>query len=86
MDTLETGSQPPWGHYAPPHSGRYLRSAIKLGLSRGKLRKIILARWARKFGNIIDVSIRGVNYRLDLTDNVTDRKIFVASLGAVRRR
>ncbi len=69
----------PWGYYAPPRAGRYLLGLIKLGFGRGKLRKVILARWRKQFGDIVDVHVRGVNYRLELSDNVTDTKIFAAS-------
>ena len=78
MDALEARS-PDWGHYAPPPQGHFLLAAIKLGFGRGKLRKTILRRWRARFGDIVDVRVRGVNYRLGLSDNVTDTKIFAAS-------
>ena len=35
--------------------------------------------WRARYGDIVDVRVRGVNYRLGLADNVTDSKIFAAS-------
>ena len=69
---------PKWGHYAPK-GGRGLRALIKLGFGRGKLRKWILMSWRARYGDSVDVRVRGVNYRLGLSDNVTDSKIFAAS-------
>ena len=77
MDAIGQAS-PKWGHYAPKGGG-VLRALIKLGFGRGKLRKVILARWRACYGDSVDVRVRGVNYRLGLSDNVTDSKIFAAS-------
>lgn len=72
-------NQPSWGTYAPPKSARFLRILIAMGLGRGKIRKRILASWNRQFGRVVDITIRGVNYRLDIEDNVTDGKILASS-------
>lgn len=77
MDAIDQAA-PKWGHYAPKR-GKGLRALIKLGFGRGKLRKVILARWRARYGDIVDVRVRGVNYRLGLADNVTDSKVFAAS-------
>jgi len=69
----------PWGHFAPPQQAAIYRALISMGLGRGKLRAKILSRWTSHFGDIVDVSVRGVNYRLNLSDNVTDSKIFASS-------
>jgi len=43
------------------------------------MRAKILKQWRSQFGDIVDVTVRGVNYRLNLSDNVTDSKIFASS-------
>ena len=70
---------PQWGAYAPSPKSRLLRLLITLGLGRGAIRKKILSTWRKKYGHIVDVEVRGIKYRLNLYDNLTDRKIFASS-------
>lgn len=74
---MDTTSE--WGKYAPPKKAWFLQLLIKAGLSRGGIRKKILKAWQKNHGNLVDTSVRGVNYRLNLTNNVTDRQILAAS-------
>ena len=66
---------PPWGVYAPPGSARLLRLLFRGGLGRGVLRKALLRRWERRFGPWVDIARGGIRYRLNISDNTTDRKI-----------
>jgi FkbM family methyltransferase len=69
-----------WGEYAPPPQSFFLRFLIAIGLGRGDLRTKILQRWGEKYGKNIDISRRGVKYRLDISNNVTDGKILASSV------
>lgn len=69
-----------WGRYAPLQGSLFLRGLIRVGLGRGVFRKKILLSWRRKYGSLVDVTVRGIHYRLNLSDNVTDRKIFGSSI------
>lgn len=74
-----TRAEPPWGQYAPSGKSWFLRLLIALGLSRGALRrKVILPVWQRRCGPIADVTVRGINYRLDISDNLNDRKLLAS--------
>lgn len=66
---------PPWGVYAPPESARLLRLLIRARLGRGFLRKAVLRRWERRFGPWVEIAGGGIRYRLNISDNTTDRKI-----------
>jgi FkbM family methyltransferase len=70
----------PWGTYAPLKRSLFLRLLIAIGLGRGAVRAKILKIWIKRFGNIVDVDVRGIRYRLNLSDNVTDCKIFGSSV------
>jgi len=69
-----------WGKYAPKKKGLFLRFLIAVGLGRGSIRAKILKTWKEKFGNLLDINVRGINYRLNLDDNVIDCKIFASSI------
>lgn len=70
----------PWGSYAPPKRSKLLRLFISAGLGRGTVRAKILKNWIKNYGSIVDVKVRGINYRLNLSDNVTDGKILASSV------
>lgn len=70
---------PEWGTFAPPKSSVFLRMLITMGFGRGKIRKLITRAWIRKFGSTCDVTVRGINYRLNISNNVTDGKILASS-------
>ena len=76
---MESAAQP-WGTFAPPRSSSVpFRLLIALGISRGAVRKQILRAWRRRHGPLADVTYKGVRYRLDTRDNLTDRKILASS-------
>ena len=73
-------TEPAWGEYAPSAKSWFLRLLIALGLSRGAVRrKFVLPVWQRRFGSIADVTVRGIHYRIDLRDNLYDRKLLASS-------
>lgn len=69
-----------WGEYAPDQKSIVFRFLIALGFGRGALREKILKTWRKKFGNIVDIRVRDINYRLNIEDNVTDCKILASSI------
>ncbi len=69
----------PWGHYSPPKGAWFLRLVTAAGFGRGKFKRKIIESWQKHFGYIYDVTVRGVKYRLDISDNVTDKKILTSS-------
>jgi len=74
-----------FGFYAPTKKTRFLRFLVALGLSRGKLTKWIRKGWLDLHGPIVDAEVRGVRYRFDLRDNVTDSKVLLSSREYDRR-
>jgi FkbM family methyltransferase len=68
-----------WGTYAPPPKSILIRAFVKTGLSRGSVCKWIRGQWPKRFPEVVDVKIRGVKYRLNVSDNLTDAKIFLRS-------
>lgn len=70
---------PAFGTYAPAANTRLLRWMVKFGLSRGSFLKKVQKSWLSKHGSIVDSEIRGLRYRLNLSDNVTDSKILLSS-------
>jgi FkbM family methyltransferase len=69
----------PWRTFVPRGFTRLLLLLTKVGLGRGWIKYKIHYLWQSLHGNIVDVNIRRVNYRLDLSDNMTDIKILCSS-------
>jgi len=69
-----------WGKYAPSKQTLFLRFLIAAGFGRGAFRAKILQIWKKKFGNLVDINVHGINYRLNLNDNVIDCKILASSI------
>lgn len=69
----------PFGQYSPRSNTRFLRFLIRSGLSHGRIAKIIARRWIRDHGPLVDAEVRGVYYRFNLSDNTTDKKVFISS-------
>ncbi len=69
---------PNWGHYSPPPASWRLRALIACGLARGGIKKKIEHIWKKRFGPIVDITAGGIKYRLNLQDNVTDRRILTS--------
>lgn len=70
---------PAWGTYAPGPKMRLARFLTAAGVGRGKMRRKIAALWKQHHGAIVDISIRGIKYRLNLSDNTTDVKALSSS-------
>ena len=69
----------PFGRYAPGRATFLPRLLTKIGVSRGALRKVVTKQWLKKNHCIVDVTIRGINYRLNIDRNTTDGKILTSS-------
>jgi FkbM family methyltransferase len=76
---LEALAHEPFGTFAEDDRTRHLRALIRLGLSRGRVTRWIRTRWLAAHGPLVDAKVRGVNYRFDLRDNVTDNKVLLSS-------
>ena len=68
-----------FGHYAPDRSTLFPRILTKLGLSRSLVRKWVWKQWRKKGFAVVDATVRGINYRLNISDNPTDGKILTSS-------
>lgn len=79
MEEMKYTEQPDWGSYKPKTLQRLLRIPTRLGIGRGKITGVIHRRWCKLHGSIIDISVRGINYRLNICDNMTDIKILSSS-------
>lgn len=69
----------PFETYKPDSRTRLLRLVTRFGLAHGKTAKKLREIWLRRHGPLVDTEIRGVKYRLNLTDNTTDAKILISS-------
>jgi FkbM family methyltransferase len=69
----------PWGAHAPARATRSLQWMIRLGLARGTMAKTIHRLWLARHGPVVDTTVRGLRYRLDISDNTTDGKILISS-------
>ena len=69
----------PWGHHSPSALCQIIKFLTSIGLGRGKFTHQIYHSWLRFHGATIDTSIRGIRYRLNITDNITDKKILCSS-------
>jgi len=74
-----THSQPPFGTYSPLAMAVWLRSLTKIGVARGKITKLLHKAWMKHHGPVVDAELRGLKFRLNLSDNATDVKILVSS-------
>ena len=52
MDTTSV-----WGKYAPPSNSWPWRLIIKIGLSRGGIRKKLIQSWQKQFGHLRDLIV-----------------------------
>ncbi|MBC8207017.1 MAG: FkbM family methyltransferase [Kiritimatiellales bacterium] len=70
---------PIWGTYAPKSKARCLRFLTSTGVARGRIAKKTSTLWRRLHGDLIDIQIRGIKYRMNLGDNTTDTKVLCSS-------
>ncbi len=70
---------PAWGTYAPGPKMCFARFLTAAGAGRGKMRRNIDCLWKRHHSALVDIAIRGVKYRLNLSDNTTDVKVLSSS-------
>lgn len=69
----------PFGTYAPGSATIPLSLVTRMGLAHGGVVKKLRSKWISKHGCIVDAEVRGIRYRLDLSDNTTDTKILISS-------
>lgn len=69
----------PYGTYSPGSATLPLSMVTKLGLAHGGIVKKLCLKWISIHGNIVDAEVRGIRYRLNLSDNTTDTKILISS-------
>lgn len=69
----------PYGTFSPVSATLPLSIVTKLGLAHGGLVKMLHRAWIKRHGAVVDTEVRGVKYRLDLSDNTTDVKILISS-------
>ena len=69
----------PFGRYAPGRATFLPRLLTKIGVSRGSFGKWVAKQWLKKNHCIVDVTIRGINYRLNIDRNNTDKKMLTSS-------
>ncbi len=70
---------PAWGEYSPTSKAKCLHFLTQIGVGRGKITKKLVSLWRHHHGDWVDAEVRGIKYRLNLGDNVTDMKILVSS-------
>ena len=71
--------KPAWGHFSPSALCQIIKLLTASGLARGKLTHKIYQLWLKFHGENIDASVRGIRYRLNINDNITDKKILCSS-------
>ena len=69
----------PWGMYAPKGIAEILIYFTKAGLGRSWMTYRLHRWWKNLHGNIVDIEVRNIKYRLNLIDNITDIKILCSS-------
>jgi FkbM family methyltransferase len=68
-----------WGTYAPGAAAWALQFLTRTGLIHGKSTHAVNRLWRKLHGDQVDVSVRSIKYRLNLSDNITDIKILCSS-------
>ncbi|RRJ96349.1 FkbM family methyltransferase [Opitutaceae bacterium TAV4] len=82
--TKDIDCKPSWGTLRMPQGTWLLRLLIKVGLSRGMIRRWIRHHWkmkikAGKYPAQVDACVRGIRFRLDFVRNTTDRQLLTCS-------
>ena len=68
-----------FGYYKPKNITFLLEFIRKLGISRGAIRRQIQKIWERLGYEVVDATIHGIKYRLNISENTTDAKILTTS-------
>jgi FkbM family methyltransferase len=69
-----------YGAYAPHAKVTHILSFLtRIGLGRGAFAKQLCKLWRKWHGDQVDITVRGICYRLDLSNNITDKKILCSS-------
>ena len=68
-----------FGYYKPRNITFILEFLRKLGISRGTIRRQIQKIWERLGYEVVDATIHGIKYRLNIKENTTDAKILTTS-------
>ncbi|WP_018871870.1 FkbM family methyltransferase [Thioalkalivibrio sp. ALJ16] len=68
-----------FGNHRPEKRALPFLWIVRLGLARGELSRGLRKLWTRWFDHVVDIEARGIRYRLNIGDNVTDAKILLSS-------
>ena len=68
-----------FGYYKPGGVTVFLEFLRKLGISRGAVRRQIQKIWKNRGYEIVDATIHGIKYRLNIRDNKKKKKILTTS-------
>lgn len=75
-----TDEDRPWPAFEPRGWARFATFLVALGLGHGAVRRQLQRVWMRgDSGTIADVTRQGLRWRLDFSDNVTDKHILFSS-------
>ncbi len=77
--TILNSEDQEWGYYASPAKASFLHTLVRSGVARGATGQWIRAKYLANFPPTVDHEIRGIKYRLNITDNPTDAKILLSS-------
>ena len=73
------GEASSYGTHQPPPMAAPLLWMVRWGLARGAISRWLRRVWKLRLPNVVDVKRRGIRYRLNVSDNVTDAKILLSS-------
>lgn len=76
-----TSEEPPWLSLAPTGWQRRLVFAlVKLGIAHGDVKRVLERFWLSKgTETVADISRYGLNWRVDFSDNLTDKRLLLHS-------
>ena len=78
--TQNVNDAPPWGTYSPQGINKLLLFTVRLGLGRGKLKKLIQYLWNSSSNNsVVDINYHNILLRCSLQTNNIERKILFSS-------
>jgi len=77
--TLLENHQQKWGTFAPRGTNKLLRVLVRLGLGRGKIKKLFQKLWDYGEGEPVDIECLGLRFRCYLGSNNIENRIILSS-------